>query len=172
MRDMAEDSDSTVVGVRVTESRRNKLEKHVEENGEYRSLPDLFRTAVAHEMSDDYGRIDVRESRGTDENVSQLAATVTKLRSDIQDLADDVASLTDEVQGSGRDRTVQRMSAVHHALPSEPANALELDAVKNQFDDADEESIWNTLMALYQDGQIRRADDGGWYAPEPDSDEL
>jgi len=163
-------TDSTVIGVRVSESRKGELHNYVEQTAEYDSVPDLFRTAVAHEMSEDYGRLDTGGSGASDENVSQLATTVTKLRSDIQGLADDVASLTDEVQGPNRSRTVERMSAVHHALPTDPTDALETHAVADQFDDMDDESAWNALMALYENGRVSRADDGGWYAPKPEGD--
>lgn len=160
---MGEQSETTVVGVRVTESRKSELEEYVEEHDEHDSVPALFRTAVAHELSDDYGRLADQQSGGSHEQLGELAATVSRLRTDIEDLTEEVTELSDEIRSDRPSEVVERMSAVHRVLPTDESDAMEHKEVAEQFEDMSDEQAWNTLMHLYEDGSVHRSSDGGWY---------
>lgn len=154
--DMAEESETTVVGVRVTESRRNRLEEHVENNGEYRSVPDLFRTAVTHELSDDYGVIrdgaSGSDSGGvSDETLVDMLRQLDEVTNELSALRDDVDALSDEVRDGVPGDRMKRMNAIYARLPSNEAEAMDHEDVVDEFEDMTKEHAWNALMQLYED---------------------
>lgn len=159
---MGEQSETTVVGVRVTESRKAELEDYVEEHDEHDSVPALFRTAVAHELSDDYGRLTGQQSGGSHEQLGELAATVSRLRTDIGDLTEEVTELSEEIRSDRPSEVIERMSAVHRVLPTDESDAMDYKEVAQQFEDMSEQQAWESLMQLYEEGRVNRAENG-WY---------
>lgn len=160
---MGEDSQSDVVGVRVTSSRRKELEEYAKENG-YDSVPSLFRQAVAHEMADDYGLLTNQQSGRSPEELGEVVTTVSRLKTQINDLTEEVSALSEEIRSDRPPEVVERMSAVHHVLPTNEAQAMEYQQVAEQFDDMNPQTAWETLMHLYEEtGSVHRATEGGWF---------
>lgn len=165
---MTQSSDSKPVGVRVSGERYDELEQFVNENeGEYNSVPDLFRKAAAHEMSEDYGLLSLGSSGGggTGEEFGELVASVSRLRNDINELSEEVSALSDEVQSGISEKIIERMSAVHTILPSDPEDGLSYSEVADRFEDMDNETAWKTLIQLYEEvPSVHRTTQGKWYA--------
>jgi peptidoglycan hydrolase CwlO-like protein len=158
---MGEESQSELIGVRVTPTRKERLEEYVEEHG-YDSVPSLFRRAVAHELSDDYGRLTGQQAGDSGQQLSEIAATVTHLQHDIQELSEEISALSEEIHSDRPSEVVERMSAVHRVLPSDESQAMDYKQVAEQFEDMSHEQAWKALMQLYEDGSITRTEDG-WY---------
>lgn len=160
---MSKDSQSELVGVRVTPSRKEELEEYAEENG-YDSVPSLFRRAVAHELSDDYGLLTNQQSGGTPDQLGEVVATVSKLQMQIEDLTEDVDMLSEELRSDRPPKVLERMSAIHKELPTDDSLAMDFKQVADQFEDMSEETAWEALMQLYEEtGSVHRSTEGGWY---------
>jgi len=164
---MGESQESTVVGVRIAESRKSNLEDFVAEHEEYRNLPDLFRTAVAHEVSDDYGRLSGQQSDGaTEESIGELATTVTHLRADIEDLSHEITALTEEVRSETPGDVMDAMNAILPRLPSDESDAMDYKEVADMFEDASPETTWKALVKLHDTGIVHRTPEDEWYRSE------
>lgn len=168
---MGEDSQSDLVGVRVTPSRKDELEEFAEENG-YDSVPSLFRRAVAHEMSDDYGRLTNQQSGGSPEQLGEAVSKVTRLQTQIEDLTEEVSMLSEEVRTDRAPEVIQRMSAIHHELPTDESEAMDAKQIAKQFDGMSDQNAWEGLMQLYDETRsVHRSTEGGWYKDPPGHDE-
>jgi hypothetical protein len=160
-------ADTTVVGVRVAQERKERLEGFVDDTDEYRSLPDLFRTAVAHEMSDDYGRhgagsggsagaVDDDRLASVEEGVRELQNTVEKLIDAQGEVAREMRMLTPE-------GVSQTMPEVLGAVPAGRENAVPEPEIAERVD-ADRSTVHRALIKLSDDpGTVHQDDDGKWY---------
>lgn len=160
---MGEDTQSELIGVRVTPSRKDELEAYAEENG-YDSVPSLFRRAVAHELSDDYGLLMNQQSGGSPEQLGDVVATVSKLQTQIEDLTEEVSMLSEEMRSDRAPEVLERMSAIHRVLPVDESQAMDFKQVAEEFEDMSEQTAWEALMHLYEEtGSVHRSTQGGWY---------
>lgn len=165
---MGEDSETTVVGVRVSEARRKELEEHVEDNGEYRSVPDLFRTAVTHELSNDYGLIrdggSGSDSGDVEKTLADMVRQLQETTNEVSELRDDVDTLADEVREGVPGDRMNAMNAIYARLPTDEDDAMDYRDVADDFEDMDTQTAWNALIQLYEDtGSVKQTPENKFY---------
>lgn len=151
---MTGDGETTVVGVRIDDSRHEELSEYVEEAPEYRSLPDLFRTAVAHEMSDSYGLTDTpsdSNSTSTSDSIGEVLEEIHELNSEIAELRNEVDALGDEVRDGVPGDRMESMNAIYARLPSERSEAIGHEEIAEEFDDVGHEQAFYDLIRLYEE---------------------
>jgi len=165
---MPDPEESIVVGVRMSTARRDDLEGYVDANPEYQSVPDLLRTAVAHELSDDYGIIRSGES-GTgsagisEETITDMIVQLRNTRNELSELRDDVDGLKNEVRDGVPGDRMKAMSAIYARLPHDQSEAWDYQDVVDSFD-VDEETAFRALVQLYEEtGSVSQTPQNEFY---------
>jgi hypothetical protein len=155
---------STTIGVRVTEERREKLEEFVEESAEYESVPDLFRRAVAHELSDEYGyRNEQSESPGESETLGQVHSDVKELKSGMEEVKSAVEGIPREMQYERTRSNEEVRDDILQALPTSAREAVSTSSLSDKID-ADRARTLDNIDYLHRNtGLIAKTDAGNWY---------
>ncbi|WP_193309342.1 hypothetical protein [Halorubrum halophilum] len=110
------------IAFRVDDSQKERWKTYAEDNPEYDSLSHLLRVAVAHEMSDQYGR---GGSGGIDSGgqIGELVTAVNKIDSRLEEVEENVENATDAMYSGGTSVSEDVTSAVYEALPTSPEQA-------------------------------------------------
>lgn len=114
------------IGFRVSEGRKAELEEYVEAQPELDNLADLIRTALAHELSDDYGHLAQRAEAGETaidgDRLGEVLSAVQDLHSRFDGFENTLSTVEENVRASGGVSDAA-LSAVFEALPANAAKA-------------------------------------------------
>lgn len=125
------------INIRASEQQRETWKEYVEERPELDSLADLIRTAVAHELSDEYGLLAKVESGSegggiSDERIGELVETVGSMRHRMDSLETTVSDATDALYTS-QTTDDNLVSGVFEMLPESREQAVTDDDVAEQL---------------------------------------
>lgn len=108
------------IAFRVDESQKEEWQAYAATNPEYDSLSHLIRTAVAHEMSNQYGPSGRSKNKsgndGTSEEIGELVTTVEKMAGRMKDMEEEL-SATKRTIDAGGGVSEDTLSTVVNALP-------------------------------------------------------
>lgn len=119
------------IHLRVGADTKEEWKEAVEENGEYSSMADLIRTAVAHELGDAYGPHG-GGSGGEVADTGEITTKVERLVDKVEEFDETLSHATESMYSSGAGRD-EISTAVFSELPEDEGSAKSAGEIAQQL---------------------------------------
>jgi outer membrane murein-binding lipoprotein Lpp len=122
------------VNIRLSEDEKERWEQAVEEQPQWNSRADLVRTAVAHELSDEYGLLARAEGGGGGTNeaeINELVETVGSMQNRMDALESTIRNATEAIHTAPT--SDDRAGDVFDTLPSNRNKAVDASDVADEL---------------------------------------